>query len=110
MGAENRSWGDVKTIKYGKRSASSSDVLEEQSIVYTYTCIESAIIEQYHSDKQLNDKFSSHIWNEQDDTFGKQLEQWSVDKLFSDQSEPVKRQLRTYIQDWVNCQQRKMIK
>ena len=35
IGAAERSWGDVKTIKYGKRSAISSDVSEKQSIVYT---------------------------------------------------------------------------
>ena len=47
IGAAERSWGDVKTIKYGKRSAISSNVSEKQSIVYTSACIESAIIEQY---------------------------------------------------------------
>ena len=52
--AAERSWGDVKTIKYGKRSAIISDVSEKQIIVYTCACIESAIIEQYQSDKQLS--------------------------------------------------------
>ena len=60
IGAAERSWGDLKTIKYGKRTAISSDVSYKQSIVYTSACIESAIFEQYHSDKQLNCKFSSH--------------------------------------------------
>ena len=46
IGAAERSWGDVKTIKSGKRSAISSDVSEKQSIVYTSACIESAGIEQ----------------------------------------------------------------
>ena len=44
IGAAERSWGDVKTIKSGKRSVISSDVSEKQSIVYTSTCIESARI------------------------------------------------------------------
>ena len=66
-------WGDVKTGKSGKRSAISSHVPEKQSIVYTYACIESNIIEQYHYDKQLNDNCSSHTWNEYDDDFDKQL-------------------------------------
>ena len=48
IGAAKRSWGDVKTIKSGKRSAIISDVSEKHSIVYTSTCIESARIEQYH--------------------------------------------------------------
>ena len=47
IGAAERSWGDVKTIKYGKRSAISSYVSEKQSIFNTSACIESAIIEQY---------------------------------------------------------------
>ena len=39
IGAADRSWGDVRKIKYGKRSAIRSDVSEKQSIVYTSTCI-----------------------------------------------------------------------
>ena len=53
--AADRSWGDVKTIKYGKIYDISSDVSDKQHIVYTSACIESAIFEQFHSDKQLND-------------------------------------------------------
>ena len=49
IGTAERSWGDVNKIKSGKRSAIISDVSEKQSIVFTYACIESAIIEQYHS-------------------------------------------------------------
>ena len=53
IGTAERYWGDVKTIKYGKRYAIRIDVSEKQSIVYTYACIESARIEQYHSEKKL---------------------------------------------------------
>ena len=45
--AAERSWVDVKTIKSGKVYAISSDVSEKRIIVYTYACIESAIIKQY---------------------------------------------------------------
>ena len=100
IGAAERSWGDVKTIKFGKRSAISSDVSEKQSIVYTSACIESAIIEQYQSDKQLYENSSSHTWNEEDDAFDHQLDKWGVDRAFSEHSEPVKRYLRAYIEDW----------
>ena len=51
--AAERSWGDVKTIKSGKRYAIISDVSEKQSIVYTSACIESARIEQYHHTKNF---------------------------------------------------------
>ena len=54
-GEAERSWGDVKTIKSGEISDISSDVSEKHSIVYTSACIGSAIIEQYHYDKKLND-------------------------------------------------------
>ena len=53
--AAERSWGYVKTIKSRKRYATSSDVSEKQSIVYTSACIESARIEKYQPDKQLYD-------------------------------------------------------
>ena len=43
IGASKRSWGDVKTIKSGKKSAIISDVSQKQSIFYTYAFIESAI-------------------------------------------------------------------
>ena len=60
IGAAEGYWGDVKMIKSGKRYAISSNVSEKHSILYTSTCIESAIIEQYHSDKKMNDNCSSH--------------------------------------------------
>ena len=39
IGASNRSWDDVKTIKSGKIYSLSSDVSEKQSIIYTYAFI-----------------------------------------------------------------------
>ena len=99
IGAAQSSWGEVNTIKSGKISAIRSDVSDKQSIVYTSICIESAITDQYNYDKQLNDNCSSHTWNEDDDEFDQQLENGSC-KFFSDKSEPVIRELRTYIEDW----------
>ena len=100
IGAAESSWVEVKTIKYGKRSAIRSDVSEKQIIFYTSACIESTIIDQYHSDKQLYDIFSSHTWNEEDAAFDHQLDRWGVDRLFSEHSKPFKRYLRAYIEDW----------
>ena len=81
----------MKTIKSGKRSAISSDVSEIQSIVYTSACIESARIEKYQANKQLYDNISSHTWNEEDDAFDHQLDEWGVDQVFSEHSEPLKK-------------------
>ena len=39
VGAAERSWGDIKMIKSGKRSSISSDVPEKQRIVCTFACI-----------------------------------------------------------------------
>ena len=64
IGAVDRSWGDAKIIKSGKRSAIITDVSEKKSIVYTSACIESSRVEQYHSEKKLNENCSSHTWNE----------------------------------------------
>ena len=97
----------MKTIKSGKRSAISSDVSEKQSIVYTSACIESARIEKYQADKQLYDNISIHIWNEEDDAFDHQLDEWGVDRVFSEHPEPVKRELRAYIEDWENFYMKK---
>ena len=104
IGAAEHSWCDIKTIKFGKRSAISSDVSEKQSIVYTSASIESARIEKFHSYKQLYDNCSSRTWNEEDDAFDHQLDEWGVDRVFSEHSEPVKRELRAYIEDRKNCQ------
>ena len=46
IGAAERSWGDVKTIKSGKRSDIISDVSEKHISVYKSACIESSRIEK----------------------------------------------------------------
>ena len=78
IGAAERSWGDVKKNQIWERSAISSDISEKQIIVYTYACIESAIIEQCHSDKNIYGNCSSHTLNEEDDAFDHQLEKSGV--------------------------------
>ena len=59
IGSEERYWGDVCTIKSGKRSAISSDVSGKHIIFYTFFGVESARIEKYHSYKNLDDNYSS---------------------------------------------------
>ena len=50
--------------------------------------------------KKMDDNFSMHTWNEDDDDFYQQLEEWFLGKVFSDQPEPVTRELRAYIEYW----------
>ena len=58
---------------------------QRNRVFYTYACIYSARIEQYHYYKQLNENCSSHTWNEEDGAFDQQLEKRGVENLFLDQ-------------------------
>ena len=49
---------------------------------YKSTCIEMTRTKQYHSDTNLNDRYTINIWNEDDYAFDHQLEKWGVDKAF----------------------------
>lgn len=51
MGACERSWGDVKTIKTGKRAHISGASIEKRSILYTTACIEAARIRRKEFEK-----------------------------------------------------------
>ena len=42
IGVSERSWGDVKSTKDGKRASLSSEKLEKQSVCYTSACLEEA--------------------------------------------------------------------
>ena len=55
IGDAEGSWGDVKTMKYVKRSDISSNISEKQSIVYTSACIESGRIARSESDYNIDD-------------------------------------------------------
>ena len=82
IGADDCSWGDVKTNKSGKISAISIDVSEKYIIVYTSACIESARIEHNNSGKNIDDNYSSHTWKEDIDKFDQQIEKWGVKNYF----------------------------
>ena len=69
IGSAERSWGDVKTIKSGKRSALGSDISEKHSIVYTSACIEEASIGRTLSHTDSNNGSHSHTWNDEDQAF-----------------------------------------
>ena len=73
IGSAERSWGDVKTIKSGKRSTLGSDISENQSIVYTSACIEESRIGGSLSHTDTNNVSHSHTWNDEDQAFDYQL-------------------------------------
>ena len=74
IGSAERSWGDVKTIKSGERSALGSDISDKQSIVYTSACIEESRIGRSVSDTDTNNGSHSHTWNDEDQYFDYQLD------------------------------------
>ena len=100
IGSAERSWGDVKTIKSGTRSAPGSDISEKQSIVYTSACIEEERIGRSLSRTYTNNGSHSHTCNDGYQAFDYQLDQWGVDKLFPNEDEAITRELKTYMEEW----------
>ena len=88
-------------MKQGKRSALGSDIYENQSIVYTYACIEEARCGRTLSHTDSKDGSHSHSWNDEDHAFDYQLDQWGVEKLFQNSDEAITRELKLYIEEWV---------
>ena len=82
IGSAERSCGDVKTIKSGKRSALGSDISEKHSIVYTSACIKESRIVKTLSHTDSNDGSHSHSWNDYDHSFEYQWYQWGFENLF----------------------------
>ena len=95
-----RSWGDDKTIKSGKRSDIGSDISEKQSIVFKSVCIEEASIGSNISHTDSNNGSHSHTWNDEDHAFDYQLDQWGVEKLFQNADEAITREFKMYIEEW----------
>ena len=95
-----RSWGNVKTTKSGKRSDLENDISEKQSIVYTSACIEEARIGRSLSDIDTNNFSHSHTWNGDDPDLDYQLDQWGVEILFHNQDEAITRELKMCIEEW----------
>ena len=99
IGSAERSWGDVKTIKLGKRSALVSEISDKQSIVYTSVCIKESRIGGDLPHTDIKDVSHSHSWNDEDHTFDYQLDQWGVEKLFQNSDEAITRELKLYIEE-----------
>ena len=102
IGSTERSWGDVKIIKSGKRSALGSDISDEHSILYTSAYIEEESIVRTLSHTDSKDGSYSHSWNDEDHAFGYQLYQWDVEKLFQNSDEAITSELKLYIEEWEN--------
>ena len=75
IGSAEHSWGDVKTIKSGKRPSLGSESSDNQSIMSTSSFIEEERIGKNLSNTDGNDGSCSHSWNDNDHAFYYQLDQ-----------------------------------
>ena len=91
-----RSWGDIITIKSGKRTDLGSEISEKQIILYTSDCIEKARIGRTPSHTDSKDGSHSHSWNDEYHAFDYQLYQWGVEKLFHNSDKTITRELKLY--------------
>ena len=83
-----RSWGDVKTIKYVKRSDISSNISEKQSIVYTSACIESGRIARSESDYNIDECYPRHVFDDDDEVFDEWLDNGVLEILGENNHHP----------------------
>ena len=74
IGDAERYWGDVKTIKYVKRSDISSNISEYQSIVCTSACIESGRISWSELGYNIDECYPRHVFDDDDEGFDERLD------------------------------------
>ena len=89
MGSAERSWGDVKTLKSGKRSHTSSASMEKQSIIYSKYCIEQSRLKQQY---EINN--NSAVISFEDDDLNTSFD------MYIHKKQHQKRIIRCYMEDW----------
>jgi len=102
IGACERAWGDVKRLKAGQRSKTSSEVIEKQSVIYTTACIEAARLKRQElgQDRQDTNENSILGWNDEDIMFDAKLQEWGVDVDELKRAPTIERQFRGWLEDW----------
>ena len=100
IGSLEHSQVGVSTTKSGKRSALVSEISEKKIIVYTYYCIEKAIIGRTLSNTNSNDSSHIHSWDDEDHYFDYQLYKWDVEKFIQTSDELIIRQVKVFVEDW----------
>mmetsp|Transcript_4135 Transcript_4135/g.9385 ORF Transcript_4135/g.9385 Transcript_4135/m.9385 type:complete len:331 (+) Transcript_4135:30-1022(+) len=99
IGAAERAWGDVKTLKTDKRSHLSADKTEKQAIIYTSAKVNEARILQQAMEK-IDAKGKDAMWGDDDLNFDLGLERWGVDVDELKEMGVPKRIFRGWIEDW----------
>ena len=62
--------------------------------MYTSACVEESRIGGCVSDTDTNNGSHSHTWNDEDQAFDYQLDQWGVEKLFTNEDGAITRELK----------------
>ena len=75
------SWGDFKRIKSGNISTISRNVSDKQSIVYTSAYVESGIIALSVLEFNIDERYTRHVWDNDDEVLDNTLERWGVEKI-----------------------------
>jgi hypothetical protein len=86
IGSAERSWGDVKTLREGKRCNIGSGRLEKQAVCYTHSCLERArIFREGKSEHKVDPREVEHGWEDMDRKFELQIDGW----LRNDDTDPI---------------------
>jgi hypothetical protein len=97
IGAAQRSWGDVKTLRSNKRSHLSNLKIEKQSIMYTSARLAEARLERI--EKEKIDAGNSDMWGDNDVNFYLGLDKFGVDvDSLKDAGQP-KRKVNCWIEE-----------
>ena len=106
IGSAERSWGDVKTKREGKRCNIGSGRLEKQAVFYTHACLERARI---FREGKANHKVDIHEveygWEDMDKQFEIQIDGWlrniDTDPLDLPQAQLVPVHIvKCWVEDW----------
>ena len=77
IGSAERSWGDVKTLREGKRCNIGSGRLEKQAVCYTHSCLERArIFRDGKSTHKVDTREVEYGWEDMDKQFELQIDGW----------------------------------
>lgn len=100
IGSAERSWGDVKHNKIGKRTSLSGDAVKKQATIYGASCVEAADLRR----KIVVGSKPYRFWDDED--FDKCLEESSKEN--KEETQKPDRIFRAFIEDWeVECIKKK---
>ena len=106
IGSAERSWGDVKHLRDGKRCNIGSGRLEKQAVCYTHSCLEKARIYRELKCKDCDNQREVQFgWEEMDKQFELQIDGWIRRKETHNLDLPVSKSaplriVKAYVEQW----------